>query len=247
MPTAVLLGYDPEQPSFRHRMRSLIARSKQPEAVRAERFPSGRTDFEPGSADATARGGRSGASPDKIDCDRGPFVCRLYAAAEFLTSTMPSNVRKPRRLGEAPTIPWRKRKFAATCRWVDVVAAGNDVLAGSRVPRRDPSRFCRPRSTLRCISRRRRRRRSADRRVSRQSGEPDLFGDDPTFLGASRRALPTLKLRVICSRFRNWPEVNIEGIAWTRRTEAQSLAGRTSRGHAAFYGDAWVSRQVRIS
>ncbi len=50
-------------------------------------------------------------------------------------------VRKPRRLGEAADdSPWRKRKFAATCRWVDVVAAGNEVLAGvARAARRAPS------------------------------------------------------------------------------------------------------------
>ena len=46
-------------------------------------------------------------------------------------------VRKPRRLGEpADDSPWRRKKFAATCRWVDVVAAGNDVLAGVARPRR---------------------------------------------------------------------------------------------------------------
>src|SRR5580704_11131650 len=40
-------------------------------------------------------------------------------------------VRKPRRLGDpVDESIWRRRKFAATCRWVDVVAAGNDVLAG---------------------------------------------------------------------------------------------------------------------
>src|SRR6202142_1441615 len=38
-------------------------------------------------------------------------------------------VRKPRRLGEAADdSPWRKRKFAATCRWVDVGAAGKSVV-----------------------------------------------------------------------------------------------------------------------
>ena len=45
-------------------------------------------------------------------------------------------VRKPRRLGEPPDDSrWRNKKFAATCRWVDVVAAGNDVLGGRRARR----------------------------------------------------------------------------------------------------------------
>ena len=40
-------------------------------------------------------------------------------------------VRKPRRLGEqADDSLWRRKKFAATCRAVDAVAAGNEVLAG---------------------------------------------------------------------------------------------------------------------
>jgi glycosyltransferase involved in cell wall biosynthesis len=35
---------------------------------------------------------------------------------------------------------------------------------------------------------------------------------------------PTLRMRVICSRFPDWPEVNIERIAWSSATEAASLA-----------------------
>ncbi len=43
MPKAVLLGYDLEQPSFRHRMRTLIGTLEAAGwQVRAERFPSGR-------------------------------------------------------------------------------------------------------------------------------------------------------------------------------------------------------------
>src|SRR5664279_4285060 len=43
MSTAVLLGYDPQQPSFRHRMGSLVATLEGAGwRVRVERFPSGR-------------------------------------------------------------------------------------------------------------------------------------------------------------------------------------------------------------
>jgi glycosyltransferase involved in cell wall biosynthesis len=35
---------------------------------------------------------------------------------------------------------------------------------------------------------------------------------------------PAFRMRVICSRFPDWPEVNIERIAWSSATEAQSLA-----------------------
>jgi hypothetical protein len=43
MPNALLLGYELEQPSFRHRMRTLIGPLEAAGwQVRAERFPSGR-------------------------------------------------------------------------------------------------------------------------------------------------------------------------------------------------------------
>src|SRR5260370_371555 len=43
MPSVVLLGYDLDQPSFRHRMRSLMSTLEAAGwQVRAERFPSGR-------------------------------------------------------------------------------------------------------------------------------------------------------------------------------------------------------------
>jgi glycosyltransferase involved in cell wall biosynthesis len=36
---------------------------------------------------------------------------------------------------------------------------------------------------------------------------------------------PTLKLRVISSHFPDWPEIHIERIPWNAQTEAQALAG----------------------
>jgi glycosyltransferase involved in cell wall biosynthesis len=35
---------------------------------------------------------------------------------------------------------------------------------------------------------------------------------------------PTLKMRIICSHFPDWPEVHIEKIAWSSATEAKALA-----------------------
>ena len=35
---------------------------------------------------------------------------------------------------------------------------------------------------------------------------------------------PALKMRIICSRFPDWPEINVEKIAWSSATEAESLA-----------------------
>src|SRR3984893_9663237 len=35
---------------------------------------------------------------------------------------------------------------------------------------------------------------------------------------------PRLRVRVICSRFPDWPEINVERVAWSSATEADSLA-----------------------
>jgi glycosyltransferase involved in cell wall biosynthesis len=135
-------------------------------------------------------------------------------------------VRKPRRLGEAPDdSPWRKRKFAATCRWVDVVAAGNDVLAGvARVsapavvilPTSIDTAAYRPTTAT-----------AADPPTIVWIGSPENL----VYLEMIRPALarltaryPMLKMRVICSRFPDWSEVNIERVAWSSATEAKDLA-----------------------
>src|ERR1700733_5074806 len=132
MPSAVLLGYDPEQPSFRHRMRSLIGTLETAGwHVRAERFPSGRYGLRTWERRSLWR------EADVVILHQiklSALEARLFAAfsrRRVFDVDDAIYVRKPRRLGEAPDdSPWRKRKFAATCRWVDVVAAGNDVLAG---------------------------------------------------------------------------------------------------------------------
>ena len=81
-------------------------------------------------------------------------------------------------------------KFAATCRWVDVVAAGNDVLAGVARPAAraveilptsiDTSCY---RATTAAPGR------PAHHRLDRQSGESGLSGNDPARIGAAQRAL----------------------------------------------------------
>jgi glycosyltransferase involved in cell wall biosynthesis len=49
---------------------------------------------------------------------------------------------------------------------------------------------------------------------------------------------PTLKMRVICSRFPVWPEVNVECVAWSSATEAKSLA-EAHIGVMPLTDDAW--------
>src|ERR1700679_2086223 len=132
MPNAVLLGYDLEQPSFRHRMRSLIGTLEAAGwQVRAERFPSGRYGLRTWERRSLLR------EADVVVLHQiklSALEARLFASVSrrrIFDVDDAIYVRKPRRLGEAADdSPWRKRKFAATCRWGDAVAAGNDVLAG---------------------------------------------------------------------------------------------------------------------
>ena len=132
MPTVMLLGYGLEQPSYRHRMRSLIEPLQAAGwQVRAEQFPSGRYGLRTWERRALLRW----ADVTVLhQIKLSSIEARLFAAfsrRRVFDVDDAIYVRKPRRLGELPDeSAWRKQKFAATCRWVDAVAAGNDVLAG---------------------------------------------------------------------------------------------------------------------
>jgi glycosyltransferase involved in cell wall biosynthesis len=135
-------------------------------------------------------------------------------------------VRKPRRLGEiADDSIWRRRKFQATCRFADVVVAGNDILAGA-------ARACAKTTAILPTS------------IDASGYQPSTAtqADPPTiawigspenlvYLEMIRPALkrlasrhPSLKLRVICSRFPRWSDVPIEAVEWSSATEAASLS-----------------------
>src|SRR5580658_5908594 len=132
MPNIVLLGYDLDQPSFRHRMRSLVRPLEVAGwAVRTERFPSGRYGLRTWERRALFRWA------DVVVLHQiklSAIEARLFAACSrrrVFDVDDAIYVRKPRRLGEpADESLWRRKKFAATCRAVDAVAAGNEVLAG---------------------------------------------------------------------------------------------------------------------
>jgi glycosyltransferase involved in cell wall biosynthesis len=242
MPKAVLLGYDPEQPSFRHRMRSLVGTLEAAGwAVRVERFPSGRYGLRTWERRSLLR------EADVVVLHQiklSALEARLFAAFSHRRVFDVDDaiyVRKPRRLGEAADDSlWRRKKFAATCRWVDVVAAGNEVLAGvARVTARavtvlptsiDTAAYQPSTAT------------AADPPTIAWIGSPENL----VYLEMIRPALArlttrysTLRMRVICSRFPEWPEVAVEPVVWSSATEAAALAG-AHIGVMPLSDDAWA-------
>ena len=136
MPNALLLGYDLDQPSYRHRMRNLVEPLQAAGwQVRLEQLPSGRYGLRIWERRGLLRWAHV-AVLHQIKLS-GPEA-RLFAALtkrRIFDVDDAIYVRKPRRLGEpVGDSRWRRRKFAATCRAMDVVAAGNDVLASIARP-----------------------------------------------------------------------------------------------------------------
>jgi glycosyltransferase involved in cell wall biosynthesis len=241
MPNALLLGYGLDQPSFRHRMRTLMQPLQAAGwQVRAKQFPSGRYGIRTWERRQLLRWADvSVLHQIKLS----PLEARLFAyygRHRIFDVDDAIYVRKPRRLGELPDeSPWRKQKFAATCRWVDTVAAGNDVLAGVAresarevvilptsidVTAYEPS-FAAP----------------EDAPTIAWIGSPEnliyLEMIRPALARLSQR-YPTLKLRVICSQFPDWPEVLVERVPWSSATEAHALAG-AHIGVMPLTDDAW--------
>ena len=241
MPNVMLLGYGLDQPSYRHRMRSLIEPLRAAGwQVRPEQFPSGRYGIRTWERRALLRW----ADVTVLhQIKLSSIEARLFAAfsrRRIFDVDDAIYVRKPRRLGDLPDeSAWRKKKFAATCRWVDAVAAGNDVLAGVAKP-----------SAREVVV--------LPTSIDTALYQPSHLGpeDPPTiawigspenliYLDMIRPALarlskrhPALKLRVICSAFPQWDDVQVERIPWSSATEAQSLAG-AHIGVMPLTDDAW--------
>ena len=227
MPNALLLGYGLDQPSFRHRMRSIIGPLEAAGwQVRAEGFPSGRYGLRTWERRALLR------SADVVVLHQiklSALESRLLAALSrqrVFDVDDAIYVRKPRRLGDpVHDSAWRRRKFSATCRWVSVVAAGNDVLAGAARPAAHEVVIL-PTSIDTALYQATRAA-PADPPTIVWIGSPENL----IYLEMIRPALarlavrhPTLKVRVICSQFPDWPEIPIERVPWSSQTEAVSLA-----------------------
>jgi glycosyltransferase involved in cell wall biosynthesis len=227
-PQATLLGYQHSQPSFRYRMLSLVAPLEEAGwSVHLETFPSGRYGLRTWERRKLLR--RSSVVV-LHQIKLSGAEARLFAAfapRRILDFDDAIYVRKPRRLGEpAGDSWWRRRKFAATCRGVDVVAAGNDVLARAAAPY--AHRIVTLPSALDA---------SLYRATSATQDDPPTIAwvgspENLVYLEILRPALarlsvrfPALRLRVICSEFPDWPDVRIDPVLWSPASEIAALAG----------------------
>ncbi len=242
MSRALLLGYGLTQPSFRHRMQSLVV-SLQAAGweVRTEQFPGGRYGLRTWERRALLRWADVTVLHQiKLSALEAHLFGR-YSHRRVFDVDDAIYVRKPRRLGEpADESAWRQRKFDATCRLVDVVAAGNDVLA--EVARRSAPRVEILPTSIEV---------GAYRATSLPDTAPPTIAwvgspENLVYLEMIRPALARLAtrhreltLKVICSAFPDWPELRIERIVWSPESEVSALAA-AHIGIMPLSDDAWA-------
>lgn len=135
-------------------------------------------------------------------------------------------VRKPREpLGAPDDTRWRRAKFAATCRTMDLVIAGNRQLAEAAQPHAPrveivptPVDTARYRQSIPDSAR-------APRIV--WIGLPEnLIYLEPLrpVLEELQQRWPALRMRIVCSRFPAWPESMLERVQWSPQSEIDALA-----------------------
>ncbi|MFH1176954.1 MAG: glycosyltransferase family 4 protein [Acidobacteriota bacterium] len=134
-------------------------------------------------------------------------------------------VRKPRRLGAPPGRSWWERlRFASTCRIADLVIAGNDTVAA------EAARFARwvelVETPVDVDSYPEQPPAGREGHTVVWIGMPgNLFYLDliRPVLAKLAKEFTSLRLRVVCSRFPDWPEVAIERVPWSEGVEVEAL------------------------
>jgi glycosyltransferase involved in cell wall biosynthesis len=238
----LLLGYGLRQPSFRHRMQSLVVTLQAAGwQVHTEQYPSGRYGLRTVERRALLRWADVAVLHQIKLSGLEARLFATYCRNRVFDVDDAIYVRKPRRLGDpAGDSYWRRRKFASTCRHVDVVAAGNAVLAA--VARPHARRIAILPTSIAVASYRRARLDADAPPTVVWIGSPENL----VYLEMVRPALarlaarfPALRLRVICSAFPDWPEVSIECVPWSADTEVEQLAS-ASIGVMPLSDDAWA-------
>ncbi len=251
-PTALLVGYDPDLPSFRHRLLAVVPElERRGWRVAVERFDRGRyfrrilvrrDTFRSADLVVLSKVNMSAAEA---------ALLRRYARRLVLDFDDAIYIRKPRRVGDAPdTSSWRRRKFEAVCRRADAVIAGNETLAAAARPHARAVHVvptpvaCEPLPAPAAAS------------TPGVSGDA-VATDEPTIvwigmpenvgyletvrpaLAALTRRFPGLRLRVVSSEFPDWNDVNVERVRWQPGIEREVLPGATA-GIMPLADDEWT-------
>jgi len=240
-PAALFLAYDPEAPSFRHRLRDVAAGL---EALgwscRVERFPRGRYVLrwlerrrELAAASCVV------LSKINLAFGEAPLLER-WSRRTALDFDDAIYLRRPRALGEPPgRSALREVKFDRTCAASSLVLAGNETLA-ERARMRGRRVEVVPTSV----------------EVGAYPDEPPARrGDTVVWIGrpenlvylelvrpalaALAREIPRLTLRVVSSEFPDWPEVRIERVPWSEAAEAPALVS-ADLGVMPLFDDGWT-------
>jgi glycosyltransferase involved in cell wall biosynthesis len=238
--TLLFLSCDPQAPSFRYRIAPAIEYLRQlGYHCEIERFPRGRYLRRLFDLRAKLRGAAAVVLAKIQITPPEAFWLRRLNPRVALDIDDAIYVRKPRGpQGQPEDSRWRRAKFAATCRATALVIAGNAELAKQATPHAhrveivptplDCARYARPVAL---------------------TGRPenDMLEAEPTqaprvvWVGLPENLIyleflrplfaelqqrwPQLRLRVVCSRFPDWPDTLLEPVIWSPDSEVQALTG----------------------
>ena len=225
-PAVLLLAYDPDAPSFRHRLRGVAARlDAEGWSCAIERFSRRRYFLRLFRRRRELAAARC-VVLSKINLGLGEAaLLSRWARCVVLDFDDAIYLRRPRGAGLPPgRSALRERKFDDTCATASLVLAGNEALAaraGARArrveivptsvdvaafPERPPERRG---DTVVWIGR-------PENLVYLELVRPAL--------AALTRERPDLTLRVVSSHFPEWPEVRVERVPWSEAAEVPALA-----------------------
>lgn len=223
----LFLAHEPDLPNFRYRIAPAIELLRQQgNACRVEVFPRGRYGWRLLKLRSALR--RAPAvilvkfqlSPPEA------WLLRRLARHLVLDLDDAIYVRKPRGpVAEPHDSRWRRAKFAATCRSMELVIAGNSELAEAAKPYAERVEIVPT---------------PVDCERYRQSTPDPGRAPRLVWIGLPENLIylemlkpviarlqmrwPALRLRVVCSSFPDWPDSLLERVEWSPETEVSALA-----------------------